>query len=378
MMGFVENGMAFDDNNNLIGIIDRNVTESCILNQAALSQDADTYRELSCSIHKMNDSEFLHFMKTSVTVIHDAPVKDALNVMARRAKENNVTKDNSALNAIGIVFLPEGENAKLLQNLNKSKPSDFINLNFDSVMALTELWSQSAKDVEGIPSDLFFANTIPLRDCCINIQTKNGSYDHYRFVVHSDFEDRIRDAGEWDYAEVANLIHQRGNADLIFPILTVHGVNRLMIGEIGYRNLPKSARENLSKHVTMQGIVSMATFIIQAWYGVQIALLHPVVKSVFNKPRTETVKTTNSKHSKKRRTAYIKRHVINADDIKIAMTSANIERHTLVWYVIGHWRTYKTGCKVFVQPYWKGPLRIIKQNIDDRERIIVTGGAHNA
>ena len=27
---------------------------------------------------------------------------------------------------------------------------------------------------------------------------------------------------------------------------------------------------------------------------------------------------------------------------------------------------------------WKGPLRIIKQNIDDRERVIITGGAHNA
>ena len=378
MIGFVENGMAFDDNNNLIAIIDRNDAESCILNQAALSQDADTYRELSRTIHRMNDAEFLHFMKTSVTLIHDAHAKDVLNGMLRRAKENNVSKDNSALTAIGMIFLPEDENAKLLQNLNKSKPSDSINLDLDSVMALTELWSQSAKDVEGIPSDLFFANTVPLRDCCINIQTNNGSYDHYRFVVHSDFEDRIRDAGDWDYAEVANLIHQRGDAELIFPILTVHGVNRLMIGEIGYRSLPKSARDNLSKHITMQEIISMATFVIQAWYGIQIALLHPFVKSVFNKPRTETVKTTRTKHSKKRRTAYIKRHVINAKDVKFAMASASVERHTLVWYVIGHWRTCKSGCKVFVQPYWKGPLRIIKQNIDDRERVIITGGAHNA
>ena len=378
MMGFVENGMVFDDNNNLIGIIDRNVTESCILNQAALSQDANTYRELSRSIREMNDADFLRFMRTSVTVIHDVPAKDVLNGITRRAKENNISKDNSALNAIGMVFLPEDDNAKLLQNLNKSKPSDSINLDFDSVMALTELWSRSAKDVEGIPSDLFFANTIPLQDCCINIQNKSGSYDLYRFVVHSDFEDRIRDAGEWDYAEVANLIHQRGNAELIFPILTVHGVNRLMVGEIGYRSLPKSARDNLSKHVTMQAILSMATFVIQAWYGIQIALLHPVVKSVFNKPRTETLKASKSKHNKKRRTAYIKRHVINAEDIRIALTSANIERYTLVWYVIGHWRTYRSGRKVFVQPYWKGPLRIIKQNIDDRERVIITGGAHNA
>ena len=115
MMGFVENGMVFDDNNNLIGIIDRNVTESCILNQAALSQDANTYRELSRSIREMNDAEFLHVMRTSVTVIHDVPAKDVLNGIARRAKENNISKDNNALNAIGMVFLPEDDNPNWLQ-----------------------------------------------------------------------------------------------------------------------------------------------------------------------------------------------------------------------------------------------------------------------
>lgn len=378
MTVYIENGMAIDEDNSLVGIVDRNVTESLILNQAAITQDADTYRELSRSISMMNDAEFLLFMKTSVTLIHDVPAKEAINGMVRQAKGNNITRDNSAMNAIGMVFLPEEENAKLLQNLSKSKPSDSIKLDFDSVYALTDLWHQSAKDFEGIPSDLFFANTIPLRDCCISIQSKNGEYDHFRFVVHPDFEDRIKDAGEWDYAEVANLIYQRGSADLIFPILTVHGVNRIMMGALGYRGLPKAARENLTKHVNMQGITNMATFLIQAWYGIQIALLHPLVRTVFRDPWAETIRSAKSKHREKRRTAYFKRHVINAEDIKKALTSASIERHTLVWYVIGHWRTFKSGSKVFVQPFWKGPLRCIKQNIDDRERVIIVGGTQNA
>ena len=48
-----------------------------------------------------------------------------------------------------------------------------------------------------------------------------------------------------------------------------------------------------------------------------------------------------------------------------------INRKCLCWYVIGHWREYKNGNKIFIQGYWKGALRNAKKNYDDgRERII--------
>ena len=28
-----------------------------------------------------------------------------------------------------------------------------------------------------------------------------------------------------------------------------------------------------------------------------------------------------------------------------------------LWYVIGHWRTYSSGKKIFIKGYWKGPER---------------------
>ena len=46
------------------------------------------------------------------------------------------------------------------------------------------------------------------------------------------------------------------------------------------------------------------------------------------------------------------------------------KRHALLWHVIGHWRTYKSGKKVFVQPYWKGALREVKNMEEAREREI--------
>ena len=52
-------------------------------------------------------------------------------------------------------------------------------------------------------------------------------------------------------------------------------------------------------------------------------------------------------------------------------TGREYERHTLVWYVIGHWRNYGSGKRVFIQPYWKGALRNLKMSLDGRDREIV-------
>ena len=44
----------------------------------------------------------------------------------------------------------------------------------------------------------------------------------------------------------------------------------------------------------------------------------------------------------------------------------------MLWYVAGHWRTYKDGRKIFIKPHWKGPLRDSKNKIgiETRERVI--------
>ena len=64
------------------------------------------------------------------------------------------------------------------------------------------------------------------------------------------------------------------------------------------------------------------------------------------------------------------------DEVRNAngITPKNSAMHDLQ---IGHWRTIKSGAKIFIKPCWKGPLRDVKVTLTERERIIVqaAGGA---
>jgi len=116
--------------------------------------------------------------------------------------------------------------------------------------------------------------------------------------------------------------------------------------------------------------------LLETWYGIQIALLHPTVKEVFRNPRTAILKDSKTdKKRKKNKVRYIKEHIINAEELdKLIYGESDkrtIKRHALVWYVIGHWRTLKNGNTIFVKPYWKGALRELKKPMPERERVIV-------
>ena len=102
---------------------------------------------------------------------------------------------------------------------------------------------------------------------------------------------------------------------------------------------------------------------MSTWYGVQIAHLHPQVKEVFQNPARVHVEAKQAKVKQKRRKVkYIKRHVISIDALnRIATDGETTNRKCLAWYVTGHWRTYKDGKKVFVNPYWKGAVRGLKE-----------------
>ena len=120
---------------------------------------------------------------------------------------------------------------------------------------------------------------------------------------------------------------------------------------------------------------------LEAWYGIQIALLHPIVKYVFENPRrvkNQDYRKAKTSTLRKNIVKYIKYHSINVEEIEEAIYGKvncidgkrKLNRRALVWYVVGHWRTYKNGKKIFVQPYWKGALKELKKAIPDRERQI--------
>jgi hypothetical protein len=193
--------------------------------------------------------------------------------------------------------------------------------------------------------------------------------------VFDDYAECARSCDENTPGTVGAVIRYLGKKEkcaIVHPINVLRGLDVLISGPLGYMNLSAQQRRAYESMVTGthvgQGFISM----LETWYGIQIALLHPLVKDVFSKPRTVPLNTgsAKAKNCGKRRVRYVKKHVINPGQIEKALCGGGAVRHTLVWYVIGHWRKFADGRKVFIKPYWKGALREIKRSMTDREREI--------
>ena len=119
----------------------------------------------------------------------------------------------------------------------------------------------------------------------------------------------------------------------------------------------------------------LANEMLARWYALQIMLLNPIIKErIFVETPKKKLRCKNENiigsnvKPRKRKATYIRYKEIS-DTILESDTIR--KRHTMCWYVIGHYRHYKTGKKVFVKGYWKGPLRQLRKNLDEgRERLL--------
>lgn len=104
--------------------------------------------------------------------------------------------------------------------------------------------------------------------------------------------------------------------------------------------------------------------------GINTLLLNPVVMEVFEKHSSKEPFTPNprkiSGKNKRAKIRYVKKHIVKVEDIDKAFEKRGFVRKTMIWYVTGHWREYKkTGRRVFIQGYWKGVLRHLKDIFPD-------------
>ena len=272
---------------------------------------------------------------------------------------------------------------ELFEMTKQSSPSDIIKLSHEADESLQRLWMHGRKD-STIPSDILFSSSVPLLDCKILIDEtdkEEGENLLYRIVIFPDYEQVIRNCDENNISLVGAILFYDVVDDVILYrfICVVKGIDWLNLTDIYLHCNSKEKYEFLMSYpiINLNKINKLSAMCLQTWYGIQIALLHPTVKDVFRNPKIDRVYDQTSRNAKnanrKRITRYVKTHVLNAEDIKSASCGGKeYNRHTLVWYVIGHWRTLKDGRKIFVKPCWKGPLRELKHNLDDRERVIVT------
>ena len=135
-------------------------------------------------------------------------------------------------------------------------------------------------------------------------------------------------------------------------------------------------------------VIHMRDVVLCSWIAIQMALLNPVIKERFTKEtipapednKKNDTKTTKTKKSPKR---YIKRITMgDISDIKIGeKEKGHHQMSESFWWVSGHIRNQKTkdGHKlIFIQGYWKGPLRETAEKLYDtpreRELILEDGG----
>ena len=366
----------------------RNELERGFLRQMASFTTKEQYKKIVEVIKGMPD-EMLSQIAVEAANMYDAnpvSVKEVINKTNYTRSKIGVTPQNSAMNFLPVEFLTKRRNDELLKRIGKSHPSDFIKLTRESDRVLMGLWESMGKNKDdskefSIPSDLFFAETIPLLDVKVSIDEtmcENGRIINFRVVIYSDYAEKIRKATDDDVVEVGAVVYEIGattHAALVMPIKVVRGVDVLLSDDSGYRNMGTAIRKRFTEHVTQKEYGQMFLQSLETWYGIQIALLHPVIRDVVHKPRAASNNTRPQPSQQRRKVKYMKHtheYTISAEELDNAIYGGDksYTRRAMIWYVIGHWRTYSDGRKSFVKPYWKGALREIQMNLTEREREI--------
>lgn len=273
------------------------------------------------------------------------------------------------------------ENTALLRQwlsaaINKSHPSDFITLTHKEDVFLQDLWMGGDMHERRTPSDIVFANTIPLKDCIIEVDERadlNASVARCRIVIFEKYL-RLSDGEVIIGAVIPEAGYLIKNNPFYHVLYVSAGHDAIAISLYAKSELADYIYQDSELCHKINSVLISWLF---TWYGIQIALLHPDVKNVFSCPTRQVLATGSAnKTSRQRKTKYIRKHILTLDNLERAAhtnEAKKFNRRCLVWYVIGHWREYPSGKKVFIQPYWKGPLRQTRRNAegDDRKRIIV-------
>ncbi len=356
--------------------MNRKEIEQKMLKVTAGVMTPEEHRVFGEKLSRLPDSVFFELVRRSVQEYENNPfgLVEFKKMEREMLKKRGMNASETALGQYSMDWLPEEDAHRWWKEISRSRPSDSISLMGKDDDSLCALWQSSVADKNFIPSDIFFSDGIPLMDCEIVVDERDklpaeqgGQVVPFRVVIFDDYKEQIE---KEDGSPSGALIIPGKTGDLFVLLSPVRGVDSLMISGLGFHG--SNMKERL-KDVKIADILQGAYACLATWYGLQIALLHPGLKEIFERPKTVPVMSEKKKSKcRKRQTRYIKRHVIRPGEIEETMTEPReFTRHTLAWYVIGHWRHYQSGNRVFIKGYWKGILRDLKRNLDEgRDRII--------
>jgi len=280
----------------------------------------------------------------------------------------------------------------------RTSPSDRVCLDSKIDNKLYSLWRENAavpndspylkreEKTYGIPSDLLFARTIPLKDCDIWVDETSepgGVVVKYRVVIFEHYDKQIDIAAKFIEEGILKdpppilvgcIIVDKGYFKFYLPIHIIFGSDFVCSRDDSF--IYANGKYASATEATNMGIEEIRIYgnqLLLTWYSIQISLLHPQIKCLYkiDDPKIRNSKKKKSKQTK-RHTKLIRKMYLNEEDVdRVINPKKNVNWKTLVWYVCGHFRHYKTGRTIFIQPYWKGALREVKRNLDEgRDREI--------
>ena len=257
-------------------------------------------------------------------------------------------------------------------------PTDEIILTSDTIYFLERFLSSSGFDEKAIdiPDDLILESKTPLPNIILNLNGDKDSHS-YRFVLDGQdlyivsildsqlfYQNKNSYIGNENYTIITKFKHE----DCFYKtdLEEVYTSNERM--NPNRKDIRISVKQRLIDYYHSH--YNYVNIMLHSWYAIQLLLLHPqIIKSDILK-RDRKVKISDPvlhvSKSRKRKACYVKRETINTD----IFNSKEFTRKTMCWYVIGHYRKHGEG-RVWVNGYWKGPLRDTKKNHDEgRERIL--------
>lgn len=284
--------------------------------------------------------------------------------------------------AMSLKLFDDISNAELGREIDSSQPSDVISIN--SALESKNLLD-SVQLNNGIPSDLFFKGTISLLDFVLRFKIDYSADDviSCRLIVFQNYKAELYGAKKSETfivgAVVIPLKHEPYVGEkvehslLAVPMVVQEGSEFVAYSQcIGYAGMSKkNIYRYLNKTLDVVDLVDVSNYAMEYWYAIQTALLNPpILERVRRNSKNDHDCAVNSlNHSKNSKVAYLK--YINVSDL-IGGDSRKYERHTHKWNVIGHFRQYASGKKIWIDPYEKGTERNLDSTHRDiRERKII-------
>lgn len=283
------------------------------------------------------------------------------------------------------------DGSSIKEIFESSSASDYIVIDDDTFDILTNLYKEmNIEDYEFgdyplCPSDIIKARTVPLSDVVFKMDTTDeeentSNIQTYFRILYKDDNLYMLYVGNGlnsgvKYIDACEITYFVNDKYMVTDQTTIWMSDSVKDVHDFLKEQSDNPKYNWRDY--RDGIEMERQLYLVLWYIVQVLLLNPTIiktdllkSSGKEKLPTQIgamAATSNKKKSNKRKTKYVKRLYLNKD---IFTSKETIIRHTMSWYVTGHWRHYPNK-KVWVNGYWKGPLRHTHKNNDDgRERII--------